>query len=62
MKKQLSTAPIDSGGETVKIETDTIPDYVAVNIAQCLFREVHEAMNDPKWMEDYLRWKNEREE
>lgn len=58
MKKR--TAILVDPGTTIHIDTETIPDYVATNLAQVVFNEIHRAFEDPAVQEDYKRWKEER--
>lgn len=57
--KNLKAVPVDSG-TTIHINTGDIPDYVATNLAQVVFNEIHRAFEDPVIQEDYKRWKEER--
>lgn len=57
--RNLKAVPIDPG-TTVHIVTGDIPDYVATNLAQVVFNEIHRAFEDPAVQEDYKRWKEER--
>lgn len=60
MNKNITAVPVDTG-ETVHIETAAIPGYVAVDLAQSVFRAIHQAQRDPAIMEEYRKWKAERE-
>lgn len=57
--KELTAVPVDPG-TTIHINTGEIPDYVATNLAQVVFTEIHRAFEDPVVQEDYKRWKEER--
>lgn len=57
--KELTAVPVDPG-TTIHINTGDIPAYIAVDLAQTVFTEIHRAFEDPVIQEDYRRWKEER--
>lgn len=59
MANNKTTVPVQSA-EPVKINPETIPGYVAHNIAQVLHRSILEAWNDPQIRAEYEAWKKER--
>lgn len=58
--KELKTVPADTG-TTVKINTSSIPDHVATNIAQSALAAMQRDALRPEIQEDFYSWKAERE-
>lgn len=57
--KRLITVPV-VGSETVRIDTDLIPEHARINLAQALSEELNRMKKDPAFMERYETWKRER--
>jgi hypothetical protein len=59
MKKNLRAVPVDPGIR-ITINTDAIPDYVAMDLAQATIALVKREFAKPGVREDFERWKKER--
>ena len=59
MRKNLRAVPVDPGIR-ITINTDAIPDYVAMNLAQAVIEMAKREFEKPGVREDFERWKKER--
>lgn len=59
MMKKLKAVPVDPNVR-ITINTDAIPDYVAMNLAQATIEMTKREFAKPGVREDFERWKAKR--